>query len=159
MRVTLLFPPSLCLPNQVYYALPQLAGELRRAGHEPRCVDLNLACADRLLEPAMVEELLGVAQRLRRNAEAAGDHRWSAEIQRHVDTNEAVVRAGPLLKRNLREAARYHDKRTFHDSFWGIVDALAAFYTLDPLVSPFRPDFQPTRSIHWSRRSGPTSSR
>ena len=28
-----------------------------------------------------------------------------------------------------------------NDAFWSIVDTLSAFYTLDPTVSPFRPDF------------------
>jgi anaerobic magnesium-protoporphyrin IX monomethyl ester cyclase len=142
MRVTLLFPPSLCLPNQIYYALPLLAGALRRAGHEPTCVDLNLACADRLLDPAMAEQLIAVADAMQRRALADGDTRRAIDIRRHVDNNAAIVRSSGALKRALRQPSSYYDRHAFHDSFWGIVAALGAYYALDPLVSPFRGDFR-----------------
>ena len=61
MNVTLAFPPSLCLPNQAYHALPVLAGALRDAGHRARCVDLNLAAADRLLTGERIDRYLAHA--------------------------------------------------------------------------------------------------
>jgi anaerobic magnesium-protoporphyrin IX monomethyl ester cyclase len=155
MRVTLLFPPSLCLPNQMYYALPLLAGALRSAGHVPTCVDLNLACADRLTEPAMTEELLAVAEDMHRLALERNERRWASEVRRHVDNNAAIVRRGPAFKRALRTPASYYDRRSFHESFWGLVEVLAAFYALDPLVSPFRRDFRAAmrdnqQQDHWT---------
>jgi hypothetical protein len=61
MRAARLFPPSLCLPNQLYHALPMLAGALERAGHEPQITDLNLLAADRFLEPRRLLEIFGRA--------------------------------------------------------------------------------------------------
>jgi radical SAM superfamily enzyme YgiQ (UPF0313 family) len=142
MRVSLAFPPSLCLPNQVYYALPLLAGALRRAGHAPRCVDLNLVCADRLLEPATAETIIDAARGLARATRTAGNRRFADEIDRHVDSNAALARLGRRFKQQLRDPLQFYDQRAFHDGFWSIVDILAAFYGLDPTVSPFLPDFR-----------------
>ena len=55
MNVSMLFPPSICLPNQVYYSLPLFAAVLARAGHTAYTADLNLIAADMLLDRDMAD--------------------------------------------------------------------------------------------------------
>lgn len=141
MRANLVFPPAICLPNQIYYSLPILAGALRRGGHQPRCVDLNLVAADLLLSDRVTADFLELAGRMAGAAAADGDHRRADEIRRHADANEPVVRQGEACKRALRDPARFYHQPTFRWAFWTIVDALAGFYALDPVISPFRETF------------------
>ena len=58
MKVAIVFPPSLCLPNQLYHSLPVLAGALRDGGHEPQITDLNMRSADLLLDETRAGDLL-----------------------------------------------------------------------------------------------------
>lgn len=141
MKISMVFPPAVCLPNQVYYSLPLFAAVLRRAGHEVRCVDLNLIAADLLLDDGMAQSLyLGVGGRM---VEAARAHGSAAaeSLRANLERGLALAMKGESCKRNLRDPERFYDQATFRDSFWTIVDILAAYYELDPVISPFRPTF------------------
>lgn len=135
MNVTMLFPPSICLPNQVYYALPLFAGVLRRAGHRVTTVDLNLVAADLLLDDNMARSLH--ADVISRHGGASVDAATRLQLQSTLD----LSLHGESWKRTLRDAESFYDQQEFRDAFWGIVDVLGAFYQLDPIISPFRPTF------------------
>jgi tRNA A37 methylthiotransferase MiaB len=141
MNITLVFPPSICLPNQVYYSLPLLAGVVRRAGHVPSCVDLNLAAADRLLDARMVEDLELVTRRFAAAAAARGDQATAAAIAANLDRVLPLLREGAGMKRDLRDPVRFWDQPRFKQCFWGIVDILGYCYQLDERISPFRASF------------------
>lgn len=145
MRVALVFPPSLCLPNVLYHALPVLAGALRRAGHEPRIHDLNLAAADLFLTEERVERYLGMGRtrvlQLRRSErpELASD--TADLLERNLDAAEPALRFGPEAKAILRDPVRFFEPPAFKRAFWTVVDALAFQNQLDPILSPHRPTF------------------
>ncbi len=125
MNVTIVFPPSLCLPNQCYYSLPALCGALRQAGHEPHGVDLNLRAAHMLLRDDRAARMLALAEQ-------------------HAEVPAAIaeaVRAGEESIGILRDGSRYFDPATFRRAFWGVVDALAFYYQLDPVISPNHDSF------------------
>ena len=125
MRSVVVFPPSLCLPNQVYFSLPTLVGALRAAGHTARAIDLNLEACHLFLTRERVERYLEVAQR------AGAD----------LTTIEPKLRNTPAALRTLRDPVEYWDGPRFRDAFWTVGDALTFFYQLDPVISPFRPSF------------------
>lgn len=130
MRVALVFPPSLCLPNQCYDALPVLCGAVKSAGHEAYAVDLNLAAADRLLTAGSAERYLAVAR----------DHAHrDASLWPMMRVMEPKVRAGERSKDVLRDPVRGYDQGLFREAFWTVVDSLSFYYQLDPIISPFRP--------------------
>ncbi|HYC78755.1 MAG TPA: hypothetical protein VEI02_14115, partial [Planctomycetota bacterium] len=121
MRVTLVFPPSMCLPNALYFALPTLAGVLKEAGHRTRLVDLNLLAADRLLTVERCERLLAAAQA---RVAATPDGAAARRLRRVVASGAPAVQAGPQAKADLRNPRRAFDPEVFGRSFWTIVDAL-----------------------------------
>lgn len=141
LRSVIVFPPSLCLPNTIYYALPVLAGALRDAGYPSRIVDLNLLAADRFLESRRTRRFLDLARTqvdlLRKSGQKAG----ASRMERAIDTAEPKVSRAPESKRILRDPVRFFDPPSFREAFWNVVDALAFFYQMDPLVSPHRPTF------------------
>lgn len=125
MRTVVVFPPSLCLPNQVYLSLPTLAAALRRAGHPARAIDLNLEACHLFLTDARVARYLEVARR------AGAD----------LSEVEPRLRRAPAAFAVLRDPKLYWDAPRFRDAFWDVGDALTFFYQLDPVLSPFRPAF------------------
>lgn len=141
MRVTIAFPSSLSLPNQIYYSLPILAGALRRAGHEPRCVDLNLAAADRLLDDRMAERYLKMAHDTLSLKAAAGSGDCAAASRRALAELEPNVREGERFKLLLRDKDKFYDQELFLRAFLGIKDALSFYYQLDAVFSPYRKRF------------------
>jgi Radical SAM superfamily/B12 binding domain len=141
MRTTIVFPPSLCLPNQIYYSLPLLSGALRRAGHEVRALDLNVLAAELLLREESVERYLGVARQLAERERSAGRPSAARKIQDELMRQEARMRQGPEAKAVLRDARRCFEGGAFREAFWTVVDDLAFLYQLDPVISPHRPSF------------------
>ncbi|MFG0320307.1 MAG: B12-binding domain-containing radical SAM protein [Planctomycetota bacterium JB042] len=133
MDVALVFPPAVSLPNRLYHALPLLAGALHRAGHRARALDLNLLAADLLLTDARTDRYLRLAHH---HADSS-----SPEARRTLDAREAGLRRGPASKETLRDPVRFFEPATFRDAFWNVVDALAFFGQLDPIVSPHRETF------------------
>ena len=141
MNVSILFPPSICLPNQAYYALPLFSAVLRRAQHEPRAIDLNLIAADLLLDDKMAESIFGdIGERMVEQI-AASDRAAASALRANLDASLPLVMQGESCKRALRDPQRFYDQATFKHAFWTIVDILAAFYELDPVISPFRETF------------------
>lgn len=141
MRATLVFPPSLCLPNTLYYALPVLAGALKRAGHSARLIDLNLVAADRLLSTPRTLDLVARArEHVTRAAAAAGGVSGRA-LRLQFDRILPDVLAGPECKDDLRDRERFLQPAVFKRAFWTVVDALAFWYQLDPIFSPHSPTF------------------
>jgi anaerobic magnesium-protoporphyrin IX monomethyl ester cyclase len=138
MRVSVVFPPSICLPNQMYFSLPILAGALVRAGHEPRICELNLAAADMLLTPERTDRYLTLA---RRRAGSRAESTDSAALGAMLDAMEPKLRRGPDAKAALRDSVRFFEKAAFRDSFWNVVDCLGFYYQLNPIISPHRDAF------------------
>ena len=132
MKVSIVFPPSICLPNQLYYSLPVLAAVVERAGHEAHAVDLNLAAADMLLTDERAERYLRIAHDM--------DRASDADLGPMLRALEPKVRDGPFCKDVLRDPVRCYDQPLFRRAFWNVVDALAFYYQLDPVFSPFRED-------------------
>lgn len=141
MRFALVFPPSLCLPNQLYHALPVLAGALRRAGHVPLITDLNLLAADCFLDRNRAEDLLARGRLLAAARERHGDVIGGTELARMLEFSGPTVLEGEASKNVLRDPARYLDQAAFKRAFWNVVDSLGVFYQLDPIISPHREDF------------------
>ncbi len=144
MRATLVFPPSLCLPNTLYFALPVLAGALKRAGHQARLLDLNLVAADRFLTPERTESLISRARRYGASLSTSVGPFAARTFARSLAAAEKTLVAAPTSKANLRDTATFFDAAGFHRDFWTIVDALGFVYQLDPVLSPHRPDFLST---------------
>ena len=92
MRIAFVFPPSLCLPNTLYFALPLLAGAARRAGHDVAIVDLNQRAADRFLTPErtrrFLEQARGHAALLRRG----GRPDLASAVERTVESGCGLKR-------------------------------------------------------------------
>lgn len=142
MRIALAFPPSLCLPNHLYYGLVTLAGIAKAAGHPVVTgVDLNQAAAEALLtERQGLLALQFLEQRLiglRGAAQLEAAERLEA-LRNAVQEN---LRAAPEHVRVLRDPADYFVPERFARAFWGVVDALGFYYQLDPIISPFREHF------------------
>ncbi|MEO0649666.1 MAG: hypothetical protein AAFZ65_03190, partial [Planctomycetota bacterium] len=143
MRVSLVFAPSICLPNQIYHALPLLAGALRAGGHEPRQVDLNLSAADLLLTDERTQRYFHRALDEYRRHHAA-EAPWRADL-------EPLLAQAEARKELLRDPASCFLPGRFKDAFWGTVDALGVLYQFDEIVSPFRDSF--VADIHdWIQR-------
>jgi hypothetical protein len=141
MRISMLFPPAICLPNQVYYSLPLFAAVLKRAGHEVRAIDLNLIAADLLLDDRTTQSLW-VEAGGRLVAQARARSIAEAEtVRANLERNLPLVAQGEACKRALRDPVRFYDQPKFRHAFWTIVDILAAYYQLDPVISPFRATF------------------
>ena len=151
MRATIVFPPSICLPNQMYYSLPMLAGALRRGGHDARVVDLNLLAADLLLTDERADRYLelgrGQVERLKRAGDVAG-WRFLDDSLRRVESD---VRRSPESKAVLRDPERYFEPTRFRNAFWNVVEALGFFYQLDPIISPHRDRFAADMIEHQRR--------
>lgn len=139
-NANIVFAPSICLPNQMYCSLPMLAGALRRAGHHPRMVDLNLLAADLLLTNERTDRYLDMARRQATALTAARDP-GAARFTQGIDALAEKLRRGPAAKSLLRDPERYFDAGAFRDAFWTVVDDLGFFYQLDPVVSPHRASF------------------
>jgi hypothetical protein len=141
MRASLIFPPSICLPNQIYYALPLLSGALRRAGHQPHYVDLNLLAADWLLDDSRVGQFESIALDMIRTARNQGADSVVESIRSNLDRTLPIIAEGESAKTALRDPKRFYDRPTFRRSFWAISEVLGSYYQLDPLISPFRERF------------------
>lgn len=141
MRVAIVFPPSICLPNQIYYSLPMLAGALRRAGHEPFAVDLNLLAADLLLDARMADDLDAIVRAMASRMRAAGHPEAATATERNLDGHRELFLMGEECKRVLRDPARFYDQPRFKAAFWTVVDVLAGYYQLEARISPFRTSF------------------
>lgn len=141
MRVSIVFPVSLCLPNQLYYSLPALAGALKRAGHSARAVDLNMMAADMLLTKTRSERVYGIARDSIQNSRKIGNIATADAVERMLKVNEECVFGGEENKHILRDPVRNFIQPLFKKAFWEVVDALAFFYQLDPIISPFRENF------------------
>jgi hypothetical protein len=135
MQVTLTFPPSLCLPNPIYYALPVLAGALKQAGHPVAIEDLNVVAADRLLTAAWAKRVLEHA----RSAVASGI--GDAALATFVATHERALHEGPRCKATLRDPIDNFAPGAFRHAFATVIDALSFYYSRDPVLSPHRPSF------------------
>ena len=123
MRVTLVFPPALCLPNQLYFALPLLAGALRRAGHTPAIVDLNARAADMLLDEARATRIVDAFR--------------DSDLGDHARGIASRLAPGEAAKNVLRDPRRFYVPELARDAFWTVVDVLAGFYQLDPVLTPY----------------------
>ncbi len=141
MNVAVVFPPSLCLPNQMYFSLPMLAGALRRGGHRPAVHDLNLLALDRFLTDGMVERYVGLAWEQHGRIAEQGDRVVAERLRLTMEENEPKLRDGPACKALLRDRERFFDKRSFRHAFWNVVDGLAFYYQMDPIISPHRETF------------------
>lgn len=155
MNVAILFAPSICLPNQMYFSLPTLAGSLVRAGHLPQVADLNLLAADLFLTEERTHRYLalarGMVERDRKNG-----HRDSADrLEGTLRVMEEKILRGPEAKAILRDRERFYDKEAFRFAFWNVVDCLAFYYQLNPIISPHRDTFgrdmiEHQRADHWT---------
>tara|TARA_R110002072_G_scaffold177524_2_gene333465 strand:- start:46315 stop:48111 length:1797 start_codon:yes stop_codon:yes gene_type:complete len=141
MNVSMLFPPSICLPNQVYYSLPLFAAVLARAGHTAYTADLNLIAADMLLDRDMADTMHEVAIARLVTPKEVSNPALAAATRSQLESSFASARRGEDFKKTLRDPHSFYDQRQFHDAFWGIVDVLGAYYQLDPVISPFRATF------------------
>ncbi|MEW6742723.1 MAG: radical SAM protein [Planctomycetota bacterium] len=141
MRTSLVFPPSLCLPNPLYLALPLLAASLRRAGHHVRVIDLNALAADRLLTRETVEHLLARAWQIVAEQRGTPAMEPAAGLEPLVRSKEACLLAAPACKETLRDPVRNFDPPAFRDAFRTVVEALDFCYAADPVISPHRPSF------------------
>jgi len=139
MKIGFVFPPSLCLPNQCYQALPTLCAAVKEVGHQAFGVDLNLAAADHLLTNDRVQRYLSMGW------EAA---RESPNIEPMMKAMGPRVEASVRSKHVLRDPVQCYDQGLFSESFWTVVDALSFFYQLDPIISPFRESFADDTSRH-----------
>lgn len=146
MKIGFVFPPSLCLPNQCYQALPTLCGAVKAVGHEAFGLDLNLAAADHLMSEERVKRYLEMGW------EAA---RKSPNVEPMMQHMAPRVEASARSKDVLRDPARCYEQGLFQESFWTVVDALSFYYQLDPIVSPFRDTF--TRDVHRHVQENPWS--
>lgn len=141
MRVALVFPPSLCLPNQLYQALPVLAGALREGGHEPQITDLNLLAADYCLDRGRSQDLLRRGRELATRLHREGDVQAGETLARMLAVCEPCVLSGEKHKDTLRDRDGFLDQARFKEAFWSVVDALGTAYQLDPVISPHRENF------------------
>ena len=135
MRFNIIFANSVCLPNQMYQALPVLAGALRDAGHATCMVDLNLLAMDRFLTVRSAEHYLSLAH-------SAIDQETMPDFARSLAEMEPKVRAGEQYKNVIRSPELGYDQAASKESFWGAVDALAFYYQLDRRISPHEPNFR-----------------
>ncbi|MFH2000480.1 MAG: radical SAM protein [Planctomycetota bacterium] len=138
MRVTLIFPPSLCLPNPIYFSLPLLAGALKQAGHEVSLVDLNVLAMDRLLTPEWGARILAEARRAVERQSMAGT---PGSFQAILDENEPIMLEAPSCKETLRHRVRNFEPAAFRHAFSTVIKALDFCYMLDPVISPHRDGF------------------
>jgi len=141
MRVVLVFPPSLCLPNQIYYALPLLASVIKSAGHCVRGIDLNLAAAHCFLSEGCADLYLRMARETVNSHRAYGRVQEAAIVRAMLSDLEPKVLEGPAAKSVLQDPDRFYDQPAFKRAFWTVVDALSFFYQLDPIISPHRDSF------------------
>lgn len=136
MRTTLVFPPSLCLPNPIYFSLPLLAGALKRAGHETHIVDLNALAADRFLTKDWAARVLEHARRIVARQSAGG-----GGIKELLARTEPKLLDGPSCKDTLRDPVRNFVPEAFKHAFSTVIEVLDFFYIEDPVISPHRDDF------------------
>ncbi len=145
MRVTLIFPPQ-WTAAQPHLGMATLNGELRRAGHEVRLHDLNLAVVEQLLSSSSVAlslrrtlsaaELLPLELVLRRNAELGGldaaaeklgvIERWLAGGAEQVRELSAQVEGA---REDLRRGATYYSPASYVAAH-GILDRAIELYSL-----------------------------
>ena len=123
MRVTLVFPPSLCLPNPIYYSLPLLAGALTRAGHQHHTVDLNVLAADLFLTQQWAERLLGQARAIIQAQGGPGRDRTTS-LEDLVRERKPKILDGPASKETLRDPVRNFDPAAFRHAFSTAIDLL-----------------------------------
>jgi hypothetical protein len=141
MRVAVVFPPSLCLPNQLYFSLPVLAGALKRGGHEAQISDLNLMAADRFLTEPVTQRVFGQACEQVLGLFQRGAILEADALRDTFDGLEPELMRGPGSKALLRDPERAYDQRAFREAFWNVVDCLGFFHQLDPVFTPYRPQF------------------
>jgi hypothetical protein len=140
VNVNIVFPVSLCIPNQLYLALPMLAGALKRAGHRARGIDLNVLAADLFCDDRRARRFL---EKLRGDVKYClelGDLGTAEAIRSTLDANEGLLCQAQGFKELLR-SPRFYDQAAFKRAFWGVVDVMGFYYQLDPVISPFRQDF------------------
>jgi len=139
MRVNLVFPPSLCLPNPIYYSLPLLAGALKADGRSVLVKDLNVLAADRLLTDSWVERVLLEAEKA--VLEHKMDSSSSSPIEELLRNKAPKVMQSPAAKAVLRDPVRNFDPPAFKNAFSTVIEALDFFYILDQVISPHRENF------------------
>jgi len=103
MQVALVFPPSLCLPNPIYFSLPLLAVALKEAGHGVAQVDLNVLAADRLLTREKSELILGTARDAVKRRLDDSLPEQAAELQALIEANADKLLNGEASKEILRD--------------------------------------------------------
>ncbi len=141
MRVSVVFPNSLCLPNPMYHSLPLLAAALKNAGHEPRIYDLNAMAADLFLNRQRSEMILHGARQLIEQLRHQGQGGEADRLTEMLAQLEEKVLDGENCKHILRDRVRCFDQPLFKKAFWTVVDVLGFYYQLDPVISPHRENF------------------
>jgi hypothetical protein len=141
MRITLVFPPALCLPNPIYYALPLLAGALKQAGHDVRLVDLNVLAADLLLNRDRVDRILAEAHKAAEKQHLTSESRASTSLRNLIEEKEPKVREAPSLKGVLRDPLRNFQPDSFRHAYATVIESLDFLYMQGPIISPHRETF------------------
>lgn len=145
MRVSLIFPPQ-WTAAQPHLGMATLNGELRRAGHEVRLHDLNLAVVEQILSSSSVAlslrralsaaQLLPLELALRQNTELGGVdgaaeklgviERWLAAGSEHVWELSAQAEGA---REDLRRAATYYSPASYVAAH-GVLDRAIDLYSL-----------------------------
>ncbi|MFH2000928.1 MAG: radical SAM protein [Planctomycetota bacterium] len=141
MRITLVFPSSLCYPNPIYYALPVLAGALVREGHSVRQVDLNVLAADRLLTREGSERILTEAYKILKAQASTMGAAQPSPLESMIRKNEPGLLGAPRCKEDLRNPEAYLDPARFRTAFHTVMEALNFCYLLDPIIPVFSGTF------------------
>src|SRR4030095_8822539 len=110
------------------------AGALRRAGHSPTILDhnaraMNLICSRETIDWT-IATVEAQARHLRENG---GDPKTLAALEASFEV------ARPKIERSadslaILQSERFYDPPSFKRAFYDVLDALAFFYQLDPVL-------------------------
>src|SRR5262245_43539824 len=117
MRVSLVFPTALSLPNNIYLSCPMLAGALKRAGHAPTILDHNARAMNLICSRATIDWTIETVEGQIAHLRATGSDGGALAA---LEASFAVAR--PKVERSadalaVLQSERFYDPPSFKRAF------------------------------------------
>jgi len=146
MKITLIYPPDHRIPHSLYLSLPQLAGSLKRAGHEVSIRDLNAEVLDLLLDESLLEGYRDCMQTALDLFQHRKELKPGEAIEKQIIEScmrqplDLALKAGESV-RDFYDPERFYDPAVYRRALDRLEAALAFVFGSIVGLSPYMPKY------------------